>query len=60
MSDWGLRLRADDAMELKAALEALFESFAGRETDDDTDDTARMVYQVHAFPLPGTIAPDVR
>lgn len=59
MSDWGLRLRAEDAAELKAALEALFESFAARETDDDTDDAAKMVYQLHAFPLPGTIAPDV-
>ena len=59
MSDWGLRLSADDAVELKAALEAVFESFSARETDDDTDAAAHMVYQVHAFPLPGTVAPDV-
>ena len=59
MSDWGLRLSADDAVELKAALEAVFESFSARGTEDESDDAAHMVYQVHAFPLPGTIAPDV-
>jgi hypothetical protein len=36
-------------MELKAALEALFESYAARETEDDTDDATQMVYQLHAF-----------
>jgi DNA-binding transcriptional ArsR family regulator len=53
------RLSAEDAMELKAALEALFESYAARETEDDTDDATQMVYQLHAFPRPGSIAPDV-
>jgi len=41
------------------ALEAVFESFSARETEDESDDAAHMVYQVHAFPRPGTVAPDV-
>jgi predicted ArsR family transcriptional regulator len=59
MSDWGLRLSAADGVELLERLVALFAEFAGREPSSDApDDTALLIYQVQAFPLPGTVAGD--
>lgn len=58
LSDWGLQLSPTDGIELKQRLIALFEEFADREPGDGepTDGTAPLVYQIHAFPRPGTIA----
>jgi predicted ArsR family transcriptional regulator len=58
MSDWGLQLRTEDAMELREQLHALVESFAQREVPAGTEDSGQMVYQIHAFPRPGTVAPE--
>ena len=58
LSDWGLQLTLQDAVELKQRLVDLFWEFAEREPADGAPapGTARMVYQVHAFPRPGTVA----
>jgi predicted ArsR family transcriptional regulator len=60
VSDWGLQLAPQDAAELLARLVELFEEFSDREPapGDRTDGTGPMVYQVHAFPRPGTVAGD--
>lgn len=60
MSDWAIRLGPADGIELLERLVALFAEFAGREvsSDDPTDDVATLIYQVQAFPVPGTVAGD--
>ncbi|MGI8614643.1 MAG: helix-turn-helix domain-containing protein [Nocardioidaceae bacterium] len=60
LSDWELQLTSEDGMELKERLVALFEEFEAREPGpgEPTDGTAPLVYQIHAFPRPGTIAGD--
>ncbi|MBA3309116.1 MAG: helix-turn-helix domain-containing protein [Nocardioidaceae bacterium] len=58
VSDWVLRLTADDGAELMGRLVALFEEFAGREPaeGESTEGTAELVFQLHSFPRPGTVA----
>jgi len=57
-SDWGLQLTQPDAVDLLNRLVELFDEFAQREPaeGDAGKGTAPMVYQVHAFPRPGTVA----
>lgn len=57
MSDWGIRLRREDAAELRDRIDSLMTSFMEREVGKDADDSTVMVYQVHAFPRPGTTGP---
>lgn len=58
VSDWGLQLTPQDAVELKQRLADLLLEFVEREPPEgaSTSGTAVMVYQVHAFPRPGTVA----
>jgi len=58
VSDWALHLTVDDAADLLERLNDLFAEFVLREVpaDSPTDDSAVMMYQLHAFPRPGTIA----
>jgi DNA-binding transcriptional ArsR family regulator len=58
MSDWGLQLRTDDALQLRDQLHALIESFAQREVPPGTEGSGQMIYQIHAFPRPGTVSPE--
>lgn len=58
VSDWVLRLTPDDGAEILERLVALFEEFDGREPaeGESTEGTAELVFQLHSFPRPGTVA----
>ena len=58
VSDWGLQLSLENAVELKSRLVDLFTEFTEREPADGepTEGTAVVVYQLHAFPRPGALA----
>jgi predicted ArsR family transcriptional regulator len=58
MSDWSLRLRPEDAIELREQLVAVLDSFADREAPPGTAGAADMVYQLQGFPRPGAIHVD--
>jgi predicted ArsR family transcriptional regulator len=56
-SDWHLRLTPARAEQLMRTLDDLVSGWA--EDDEDADGAAELVVQLHTFPRPGTMGPDV-
>ena len=56
LSDWYIRLTPERAQQLTRTLDELLSGW--EEVDAGTEGSADFVVQVHAFPRPGTVAPE--